>query len=461
MFKACSHILQQHEAEQSGLGKTIIPRSEHTISRQDISDNALKVLYRLHKAGYEAYLVGGGVRDLLLGKKPKDFDVTTNATPDEVKKLFRNCRLVGRRFRLAHILFGREIIEVATFRGHHDESENDNKQHLQSDQGMLLRDNVYGSLDEDAERRDFTINALYYNIADFSLIDFANGLKDIQEKRIALIGPPDTRYHEDPVRMLRAVRFAVKLGFNISHSTGEPIHRLSGLLRDIPAARLFEECLKMFLAGEGKNTFLGLKEHGLLIPLFPQLKPLLASGGEHSTTLEFITAALESTDRRVRNEQRVTPAFIFAAILYPVLEIRIQELLTELSLPSTDALAMAMNQVLATQCKSIAIPRRFTSAIREIWELQGRLTRRQGKRAQRCFEHPRFRAAYDFLELRAKTSGDKELLDLVQWWTQFQNANDKERFNMTKALGKGTRAASKRRRPKKRKPNTSANHRDV
>ncbi|MFM2486613.1 polynucleotide adenylyltransferase PcnB [Celerinatantimonas yamalensis] len=451
-------LQQQHEPEQTGLGKTIIPRAEHTISRQDISDNALKVLYRLHKAGYDAYLVGGGVRDLLLGKKPKDFDVTTNATPDEVKKLFRNCRLVGRRFRLAHILFGREIIEVATFRGHHDQGQSDEEQtnHQQSEQGMLLRDNVYGSLDEDAQRRDFTINALYYNIADFSLVDFAGGLDDIQARRLALIGDPDTRYHEDPVRMLRAIRFAVKLGFSINESTREPIPRLASLLREIPAARLFEECLKLFLAGEGKNTFSTLREYGLLTPLFPQLKPLLANT-DHNQSLDFISLALASTDHRVRNEQRVTPAFVFAAILYPILEIRIQELLTELSLPTSDALAMAMNQVLDTQCKSVAIPRRFTSAVREIWELQERLKRRQGKRAQHCFEHPRFRAAYDFLELRAKASGDPQLQALTDWWTQFQKANDKERFNMSKVLGSGRprgnnrRSSNRRSAPRKRR----------
>lgn len=455
IFKVCSQILQQQETEQSGLGKRIIPRSEHTISRQDISDNALKVLYRLHNAGYDAYLVGGGVRDLLLGKKPKDFDVTTNATPEEIKKLFRNCRLVGKRFRLAHILFGREIIEVATFRGHHDQqAQDDKKKHLESDQGMLLRDNVYGSLDEDAERRDFTINALYYNIADFSIVDFAGGLDDITQQRITLIGDPDTRYHEDPVRMLRAIRFAVKLGFNISEDAREPIPRLAHLMRDIPAARLFEECLKLFLSGEGKSTFYALRDSGLLTPLFPQLKPLLIDEA-HNQSVEFIAAALNSTDRRVRNEQRVTPAFIFAAMLYPVLEIRMQELLTELSLPATDAMAMAVNQVLGQQCKSVAIPRRFTSAIREIWELQERLQRRQGKRAQRCFEHPRFRAAYDFLELRAKTSGDKKLLDLTDWWSRFQKANEKDRINMTKSLGKGSRPYKKR-KPRSRKPNNAS-----
>ncbi|MFM2482153.1 polynucleotide adenylyltransferase PcnB [Celerinatantimonas sp. YJH-8] len=443
-------LQQEHEPEQVAIGKTIIPRAEHTISRQDISENALKVLYRLHKSGYEAYLVGGGVRDLLLGKKPKDFDVTTNATPEEVKKLFRNCRLVGRRFRLAHILFGREIIEVATFRGHHhdnDDDDDDQKTHLQSEQGMLLRDNVYGTLDEDAERRDFTINALYYNIADFSIVDFAGGLDDIEQHQLRLIGDPEVRYHEDPVRMLRAIRFAVKLGFKLSDETRQPIAQLAHLLRDIPAARLFEECLKLFLAGEGKRTFLMLREYGLLYALFPQLKPLL-SNDDHNQALDFICRSLDSTDQRVRQEQRVTPAFIFAAILWPVLEIRIQEVLTELSLSPNDASALAMNQILDVQCKSVAIPRRFTSAIREIWELQGRLAKRQGKRAKRSQEHPRFRAAFDFLELRAAATEDPQLTELATWWQSYQQANEKTRFEMTKELGSG--------RPRRaRKPKSS------
>lgn len=437
------------------MAKVVIPRSEHSISRQDISENALKVLYRLNKGGYQAYLVGGGVRDLLLGKNPKDFDIATNATPEQVKKLFRNCRLVGRRFRLAHILFGRDIIEVATFRGHHQEEQTDKQTSQRSEQGMLLRDNVYGNLEEDAERRDFTVNALYYNIDDFSLVDFAGGLQDLKAKRLALIGDPATRYREDPVRMLRAVRFAAKLDFEIAPEAAEPIQSLAPLLRDIPPARLFEECLKLFLAGDGQQTLLALRDHGLLFPMFPQLKPLLADADPTDPSLAFILKALGNTDQRIHNEQRVTPAFIFAAMLWPLVEQRSQELLTELTLPPHDAMALAMTQVLDQQCRSIAIPRRFTTAIREIWQLQGRLNKRQGKRAFSTFEHPRFRAAFDFLLIRSETSDDPSLKELSSWWQTWQQSSEKERVQLLRSLGQNR--PRRRRRPsrssaKKRAP---------
>lgn len=431
----------------------MIPRAEHNISRQDISENALKVLYRLHKSGYKAYLVGGGVRDLLLGKQPKDFDIATDATPEQIKGLFRNCRLVGRRFRLAHILFGRDIIEVATFRGHHD-SEQANTDSKRSDEGMLLRDNVYGSIEEDAERRDFTVNALYYNIADFSVVDFAGGIGDIAERRLQLIGDPETRYREDPVRMLRAVRFAVKLDFDIAPESLAPIAEYGHLLKDIPAARLFEESLKLLLSGEGKETFKMLAQTQLLYPLFPLLKPLLQQWDEDAPELRFILMALASTDKRVRGEQKVTPAFIFAALLWPLLEIKKDELLVELSLGEHDAVAMAMNWLLSEQCKSIAIPKRFTTGIREIWQLQSRLDRRFGKRAFQTFAHPRFRAAFDFLELRAKASQDQQLGELAQWWQQWQRSNEQGRNSMVRELNKSAGRNNKRRR---RKPQKTSN----
>jgi poly(A) polymerase len=432
------------------LKKVIIPRAEHSISRQDISDNALKVLYRLNNAGYQAYLVGGGVRDLLLGKKPKDFDIATDATPEQIKKLFRNCRLVGRRFRLAHILFGRDIIEVATFRGHHQAEESDKQTSQQSEQGMLLRDNVYGNLEEDAQRRDFTVNALYYNIDDYSVVDFAGGLADLKAKQLTLIGEPATRYREDPVRMLRAARFAAKLDFEITPETAAPIQGLAPLLRDIPAPRLFEECLKLFLAGEGEQTLLTLHNLGLLFPMFPALRSLLSDADEHNPTLAFMLQALANTDARVHSEQRVTPAFIFAALLWPVVEMTAQELLIELSLPMHDAIELAMNQVLDQQCRSVAIPRRFTTAIREIWQLQDRLARRQGKKAFRTFEHPRFRAAFDFLLIRGETSGDSALIELGQWWQQWQKMNERDRSQMVRELGQS--------KPKRhRRPSRSSN----
>lgn len=308
---------EESEAEQAVARPqvTVIPREQHAISRKDISENALKVMYRLNKAGYEAWLVGGGVRDLLLGKKPKDFDVTTNATPEQVRKLFRNCRLVGRRFRLAHVMFGPEIIEVATFRGHHEGNVSDRTTSQRGQNGMLLRDNIFGSIEEDAQRRDFTINSLYYSVADFTVRDYVGGMKDLKDGVIRLIGNPETRYREDPVRMLRAVRFAAKLGMRISPETAEPIPRLATLLNDIPPARLFEESLKLLQAGYGYETYKLLCEYHLFQPLFPTITRYFTENGD-SPMERIIEQVLKNTDTRIHNDMRVNPAFLFAAMFW-------------------------------------------------------------------------------------------------------------------------------------------------
>jgi len=440
-----------------------IPREQHSISRSDIDENALKVLYRLHNAGYRALLVGGGVRDLLLGLKPKDFDITTNATPEEVKALFRNCRLIGRRFRLAHILFGREIIEVATFRGHHDETEQDLQKVKQSQEGMLLRDNVYGSLEEDAERRDFTVNALYYDIADFALYDFCGGMNDLAQRRLTLIGEPEVRYREDPVRMLRAIRFAAKLDLSISQECAEPIRRLASLLQDIPAARHFDEVIKLLLSGQGLATYRLLKEYKLLAVLFP----ILFKDGEDDKATKMIEQALIDTDQRISEGKRVTPAYIYAVMLWYPLEQRAQEMSFESGIELHDAFMLAMNEVLTIQVKTIAIPKRFTAAIRDIWILQHRLPRFGGKRAQRVYAHEKFRAAFDFLSLRARVEQSRELAELTAWWEEYQLHNklpehSYARGNVNKAKEfkpDSDRPAKKRRYNKaKRKPAASPNN---
>ena len=405
-------------------GRLILSRDQHTISRRQISDNALKVLYRLNKSGYEAYLVGGGVRDLLLGKEPKDFDIVTDATPEQIKKLFSNCRLVGRRFRLAHVVFGRDVIEVATFRGHHHKVNTSKHISSQSDEGMLLRDNVYGTIEEDAERRDFTVNALYYCIKDFSLHDFHGGLDDLDDGLLELIGDPETRYREDPVRMLRAIRFAAKLDLTISPRSAAPIRELAPLLQDIPPARLFEETLKLFQAGHALKTYQLLRDYDLFAPLFPQVATLLTREG-NSPFERFLELALRNTDERVAKDLPVTPAFFYAALLWGVVEKRSRDFANESSLPPQDTLLLAMNEAIDQQIKTIAIPRRFTSDVREIWLLQDRLPRRSGKRAERLFTHPRFRAAFDFLELRSRVDG--RLKELVQWWADYQVANADQR----------------------------------
>ena len=438
-------------AQNLGLNELKLEKGQHPVNHNLISENALKVLYRLHKSGYQAYLVGGGVRDIFIGQEPKDFDIATNAEPEQIKKLFHNCRLVGRRFRLAHILFGRDMIEVATFRGHHVEEKEQNQQtSKQSDGGMLLRDNVYGTISEDAERRDFTVNALYYNIADRAVYDFAGGLADLQSKQLRLIGDPETRYREDPVRMLRAVRFSAKLDMQISPEAKAPIKQLANLLQSIPAARLFEETLKLFLNGHGLATYKLMKEHGLFQPLFPLVSKYQNEDGS-SNCDKFIEIALENTDSRINAGKRVTPAYLYAAMLWYPLEALAEERVIDSGLNYSDALLLAMNDALDSQTKSIAIPRRFTSTIRDIWHLQGRLPRRQGKRAEKAFEHLKFRAGFDFLEMRAEIQGG-DLVEVTQWWRDYQTANATGRQNLIKELNAPAGKKTRPRRAKKKKP---------
>ncbi len=430
-------------------------RGEHGISREDISANALKVMYRLNGAGFESYLVGGCVRDILMGHEPKDFDVATNATPEQIKGLFKNCRLIGRRFRLAHIVFGREIIEVATFRGHHQESDEDENVPKakvvakRDSHGQLVRDNVFGSIEEDAERRDFTFNAMYYSVADFTVTDFANGLAAIEKREVELIGDPETRYREDPVRMLRAVRFAVKLGMRIEEKTAEPIKPLANLLQNIPPARLFEETLKLFLSGKGEVTFLMLHEYGLIEPLFPQLAPFLKD--ENSREMQFVRRVLANTDERINSNQRVTPAFLYAALLWYPVEEQSQHLQSESGLNAHDAFNIASGEVISRQTQRIMIPKRFSTVVRDIWILQQRLPKRFGRRAFQLLTHPKFRAGYDFLLVRGQVEGG-DLLELAQWWTHFQHADNGKQKGMLNALRKSEGGGKGGPRKRKRKP---------
>ncbi|MGX9418519.1 polynucleotide adenylyltransferase PcnB [Vibrio sp. RC27] len=424
------------------LSLNVITREDHGISRKQISDNALKVLYRLHSSGFEAYLVGGGVRDILLKQEPKDFDIATNATPEQVRKLFRNCRLIGRRFRLAHVMFGRDIIEVATFRGHHQE--NNSQTSSQSDAGMLLRDNVYGSIDEDAERRDFTVNAMYYNIANYSIHDYAGGIEDLEDRLVRMIGDPETRYREDPVRMLRAIRFAAKLDFDIEEETAEPIEDLAPLLSDIPPARLYEESLKMLQSGIGLETYHLMREYGLFQQLFPIVAEHFTEDHE-SMTEQMLDLSLDSTDLRIESGKRVNPAFMFAAIFWYPMKSIADKLSTELNLSEYDAMMEAANQVLDRIVKRLAIPRRHTTTIREMWQMQFRLERRNGKRAFRLLELNKFRAGYDLLLMRGELEGG-EVKKLAEWWKAFQKADRNLRQLMVNELGKSSTEPGKPRR---------------
>ncbi|MDR7193825.1 poly(A) polymerase [Luteimonas terrae] len=395
----------------------VIPRDQHTISRRQISQNALRVLYRLHEAGHQAYLVGGAVRDVLVGLTPKDFDIATDATPEQVKGLFRNCRLIGRRFRLAHVVFGREIIEVATFRANVDDGSGDREVH---DGGRLLRDNVYGTIEDDAVRRDFTANALYYAIADFSVRDYTGGFEDVQNRVMRLIGDPDTRYREDPVRMLRAVRLAAKLDFTIEPGTAEPIPRLAALLGEAAPARLFEECLKLFLSGHAVASFEGLERHGLLSALFPESAAALASN-RSGALRSMVLAGLASTDARVAAGDPVSPAFLFATLLWPAFCRAWMKLQAD-GVQPVEAQRRAADRVTLHQVTTVALPRRFSLPMQEIWLLQARFPLRQRKRVTRTLSHPRFRAAFDFLVLR-QTASDAHAAD-VAFWEEAQHDPD-------------------------------------
>ena len=403
---------------------TVIPRSQHRISRDNIDDNALKVLYRLHKAGYRALLVGGGVRDMLLNHVPKDFDIATDAHPEQVKKLFSNCRLIGRRFRLAHIFFGREIIEVATFRAAHDP---DHPSHVTDDSGRILQDNVYGSIEEDVWRRDFTVNALYYDIADFSVVDYPGAMADIEQRVLRLIGDPETRYREDPVRMLRAVRFAAKLDFSIQTDSEQPIYELGHLLQDIPPARLYEEILKLFHSGTAVTCLKLLHKYRLLQHIFPLTDEALAA--DNGIFEDFLNQALHSTDERINAGKPITPAFLFAAMLWQPVQTLAADYQQQ-QLPASIAMQNAMSEVLSQQARITSIPRRFSTVIRDIWHLQHRFRYRHGRRAKSLLEHHKFRAAYDFMCLRSK-AGELED-DSCEWWTRLQTLSTEEQDRLLK-----------------------------
>jgi poly(A) polymerase len=436
----------------------IIPREEHIITRAQISENALKVLNRLKDAGYASLLVGGCVRDLMLGREPKDFDVVTDARPEHIRKLFHNARVIGRRFRLVHVRFGRDIIEVATFRAiprdiseeplstEEDAEEEDIEQ--DSSPGVLDH-NVFGSQEEDAVRRDFTVNALYYDIHDFSVIDYASGVADLKAGILRVIGDPDTRYREDPVRMLRAVRFAAKLGFKLEEKTAAPIRDLAPLLASVPPARMFEEVLKLFHGGYALETYEQLRHYGLFQYLFPLTeKSLEHEEGGFPVTL--VPRALANTDARVNDDKPVTPAFLFAAMLWePVREQMGEHILRGMN--GHDAMFRATEQVMREQLRHITIPKRFSVPMREIWDMQGRFERRAGQQAFRMMENRRFRAAYDFLLLRAEIGEASQAL--ADWWTRFQAVDENVRRAMVaEVASSGT--GGKRRRRRKRRPSS-------
>jgi len=400
-------------------------------------------LYRLQKEGFDAYLVGGCVRDLLLGREPKDFDVVTNADPEQVRKVFRNCRLIGRRFRLAHVHFGREIIEVATFRG---AAEAQNDKQVLNKEGRLLRDNIYGTIEEDVWRRDFTVNALYYNIKDFSVVDYVGGMADHKTGTLRLIGDPDMRFREDPVRMLRAVRFAVKLGFNMHPDCEKAIHKDAELLASIPSARLYDEALKLFLSGYALQTFEMLRHYGLFQVLFPATENSLAVEDNGFPRLLLIKA-LENSDNRIAEGKTVTAYFLLAAFLWEPVQMRAKQKMAKGAIEFI-AYQDAANEVISRQIESTALPRHISMSMREVWSLQPKFNARFGSKPSRLITHPRFRAGYDFLVLRAETGGADP--ELAEWWAKYQAASETEQRKMTQPpRNPATKKPGRKRSPRK------------
>ena len=421
------------------VGPVTVGVANHGIHRERISSCARRTTEGLQAKGFKAYVVGGAVRDLLLGLEPKDYDIATDATPEQVHAVFRRSRIIGRRFQIVHVMFGGDLCEVSTFRALNGGADDGNQ--IKDEHGRLLRDNVFGNQEEDALRRDFTVNALYYDPATEELIDYADGVRDLERRVLRMIGDPATRYREDPVRMLRAVRLSAKLGLEIAAATQAPIAEMSTLLQNVPAARLFEEMLKLLLSGEAGACIRRLREQGLHHGMLPMLDVIL----EQPQGERFVMLALDRTDERIRAGKTVSPGFLFAALLWHEV-LAAWTAACEREVPAIPALHEAMDQVLSVQAEKISIPRRFGGDMKEIWLLQYRFSQRTGKRPYRLLEVEKFRAAYDFLLLRCE-SGEIDP-EIGEWWTRFQHASDTERENML--LPPETEDGARKRRRRRR-----------
>ncbi|WP_415033554.1 polynucleotide adenylyltransferase PcnB [Azonexus sp.] len=435
--KLISRVFRGKKKKSAPHAAAVIPVASHGITRDRLSSASRRTCEALQHAGFEAYVVGGAVRDLLLGAQPKDFDVATNATPEEVRRCIRRSRIIGRRFQIVHALFGQEVIEVTTFRGKLDANTK------KDEHGRVLHDNVFGSQAEDAARRDFTANALYYDPASENVIDYHHGVGDLKAKTLRMIGEPRARYREDPVRMLRAVRLAAKLGLSIDPEARRPIRDMAGLLENVPAARLFDEMLKLLTSGHAVKCLTQLRDEGLHHGLLPLLDVIL----EQPLGEKFVLQALANTDERVRRGKSVSPSFLFATLLWH--EVLVHWARIEASgEPKIPALFQAMDHVLDVQGEKLAITRRIAGDIKEIWSLQPRFEQRTGKRPYALIENPRFRAGYDFLLLRAQAG--EIAPELATWWTHFQDADGEARAQMLLPVSDDDK--KRRRRRKKPKP---------
>lgn len=433
--KKATDVINQAD-NSTHLSASVITVKTHQINPSLISPAAIKTCEGLQKSGFQAYIVGGAVRDLLLNHKPKDFDVATNATPEQVYKLFRRSRIIGKRFRLVHVLWGNETIEVSTFRGHHL-NEGDA---VTNDSGRIIRDNVFGNIEDDAMRRDFTANAMYYNVATQEVLDFHHGVTDVKSKLLRMIGDPVKRYQEDPVRMLRAVRLSAKLGLKIEASTEAPIRNMADLLQDVPPSRLFDEMLKLFLSGHAVESINALRAQHLHHGILPLLDVVL----EQPLGERFVMLALQNTDARILQGKSSNPSFLFATLLWHEVLVAWQGYQAQ-GEPMIPALYAAMNEVIDLQAEKMAIHNRYTATMKEIWAMQPRFEQRFGKRPYALLTHPRYRAGYDFLLLRCE-SGELPI-ELGQWWTTFADASTEDRLAMLLSD-----PSPKKRRKRKKKP---------
>jgi poly(A) polymerase len=420
----------------------IYPQDQHGIRRESIHSCALKVTRTLKENGYAAFVVGGAVRDLILGREPKDFDVATDATPDEVKSLFRRARLIGRRFQIVHVYCGADTIEVTTFRAQAAQQADDDEDRVTAEDGMLLRDNVFGNQHDDAIRRDFTVNAMYYDPETQEVWDYHGGVADAKKRILRMIGDPATRFREDPVRMLRAARFAAKLDFHVDPATRAPIAELAPMLERIPPARLYDEMMKLLLSGHAERGVKQLRAEGLHHGVLPMLDAIL----DHPERQKFLHAAMHDTDERIRNDQSASPAFMLACLLWFDMQEGFARL-RDNGLSEQSALYEAMDNTLERQRDALAFPRRLDGMIKEIWSLQSRFNQRSGGRPYRLLDHPRFRAGYDFLLLRQR--GGDATAELADWWTRFQDADDAERESMLLPASEGG-AKRRKRRPRRK-----------
>jgi poly(A) polymerase len=415
----------------------ILGPQEHGIDPKLVTSNAIRVTSSLQEAGFQAFVVGGAVRDLLLGVKPKDFDIATNATPEQVKRLFRRAFIIGKRFQIVHVMFGQDLLEVTTFRGASPDAA------PKDEHGRVLRDNTFGLQHEDALRRDFSINAMYYNPATQEVWDYHGGIADIRAKTLRIIGQPEARYREDPVRMLRVVRFAARLKFTIEPATAAPIAVMAPLINNVPAARVFDEMLKLLMSGHALACLQQLRKEGLHHGLLPLLDVVL----EQPLGIKFVTLALDATDQRIMAGKTVSPGFLFASLLWhQVLEKwTAYKAAGEFPIP---ALHLAADEVLESQTEKLALQRKIGSDMRDIWAMQPRFERRTGKSPHKLLEHLRFRAGYDFLLLRC-ASGEIDA-ELGEWWTAFYEADEASREDLMASANAPAGGAARKKRPPRR-----------